>query len=139
MFVPFNATVELAVNAVPFSVTVAAVLIGPAFGEIDINVGGGGLAIDTVSSFDMGELAVKHFTVIVAVPADASRFAGTEAVMNSRPEPTLPHCWAASAVPFHRSAKEERTTGKPVVGKRLEPYTVITVGPDPTRNCDGEA
>ena len=53
MFAPFNATVELAVNPVPNSVTTAAVFTGPEFGEICVSVGAGGFVIDTVSAFEM--------------------------------------------------------------------------------------
>jgi len=79
MFVPFIATVEFAVNPVPFSVTVVAVPVGPAFGVIDVNVGVGGLTIDTVAAFDMAGVEVALLTVTVAVPTAVSRLAGASA------------------------------------------------------------
>jgi hypothetical protein len=85
MFAPFRVTVEFAVNPVPFRVTVVAALIGPAFGEIDVSVGGGGFAIVTVTAFDTAGVEVELSTVIVALPTVVSRFAGTVAVMNSTP------------------------------------------------------
>jgi hypothetical protein len=53
MLVPFIATVEFGIKPVPFSVTVAAVLIGPTFGEIEVRVGGGGFTIGTVTTADV--------------------------------------------------------------------------------------
>ena len=86
MVVPFTATVELAVKPVPFSVTIAAVLTSPEFGESDVSVGAGGFAIVTVTAFDKAGVEVELLTVMEAVPADASRLAGTVATMYSGPE-----------------------------------------------------
>jgi hypothetical protein len=83
ILVPFTATVESGAKPVPFNVTVAAVLIGPEFGEIDVRTGTGGFAIVTVSAFDRDGLDSGLFTVIVAVPAAVSRLAGTVAMSDS--------------------------------------------------------
>jgi hypothetical protein len=53
MFASFIATVEFGMNPVPFSVTVVAILIGPALGEIEANVGGGGFTIVTIAAADV--------------------------------------------------------------------------------------
>jgi len=79
IFTPFSATVELAVKPVPYNVTVVAVLIGPAVGEMEVRVGAGGFAMVTVSALDKAGVEVELLTEIVAVPADVRRFAGTSA------------------------------------------------------------
>jgi len=68
---------------VPFRVTVAAVFTNPEFGEIEVSVGAGGLEIVTVTAFEMAGVDVVLLTVMVAVPTDASKLAGTVAMMNS--------------------------------------------------------
>ena len=83
MFVPFIATVELAVNPVPASVTVAAVLIGPALGEMEVSVGAGGLSMDTLTGADVEGEAAWLETVMLAVPSEARRLAGTSACIDS--------------------------------------------------------
>jgi len=83
MFVPFTTTVESGAKPVPFSVTVAVVLTGPEFGEIDVRIGTGGFAIVTVSAFDKDELDSGLFTVMVAVPVAVSKLAGTVAINDS--------------------------------------------------------
>jgi hypothetical protein len=85
IFVPFSATVELVVKPVPFSVTVAAVLIGPALGESDVRVGAGGFAIVTVRAFERAGLEYGLFTVMDAVPAAVNKPAGTVAMSDSPP------------------------------------------------------
>jgi hypothetical protein len=86
MLVPFSNTVELVVKPVPYSATVATVFTSPEFGESDVSVGTGGFAIVTVTAFDKAGVEVELLTVMVAVPADASRLAGTVATTNSGPE-----------------------------------------------------
>lgn len=85
MMVPFIDTVELAVNPVPFSATVAAVLMGPAPGEMDVRVGGGGLVIDTDSAFDKAGVEVELLTVMVTKAIVVNKSAGTAAMMYSHP------------------------------------------------------
>jgi len=62
---------------VPYSVTGVAELIGPALGEIEVRVGGGGFVIETGSAFEVAGVEVKLLTVMLAVPSDVSRLAGT--------------------------------------------------------------
>jgi hypothetical protein len=139
MFAPFNATVELAVNPVPNSVTTAAVFTGPEFGEICVSVGAGGFVIDTVSAFEMAGVDVWLLTVMLAVPAVVSRLAGTVAVMDSCPPGPVPNPTLTPFVidvPFHRTL-DVRTISPayglaPIDAKRLEPVTVRVVAPDPT-------
>jgi hypothetical protein len=89
IFTPFSATVELVVKPVPYSVTAVAVLIGPAFGEMDVRVGAGGFVIVTVSALDKAGVEVELLTVMVAVPADVRRFAGTSAMSSPTPLPSM--------------------------------------------------
>lgn len=77
MVCPSIATVVAAVKPVPVSVSVLAVLMGPALGLMPVSVGTGGLAMVAVSALDKDGVAVGVVTVTEAVPIDASRLAGT--------------------------------------------------------------
>ena len=133
MLLPFSNTIEFGAKPVPVRKTDTAVSISPEFGEIDVNVGAGAFVIVTVSAFEMAGVDVGLLTVMVAVPADATRFAGTEAVMDSPalPQPTQIFC-CANAAPFHRTVEAVESNMGVDDGKRLEPNTVMVVSPDPT-------
>ena len=85
MLIPLTAAVESGANPVPVKKTCVAVSTSPEFGLIDVSAGAGAFAIETVTAFDTAGLAVALFTVMLAVPTDASRLAGTVAVMDSTP------------------------------------------------------
>jgi hypothetical protein len=128
MLLPFSNTVEFAVKPVPYSATVAAVFVSPEFGEIDVSVGGGGFAIETVSTFDKAGVEVVLLTLTVAVPADASRLAGTWIVIDSCAQGTVPYSTPAlleTGVPFHNTLDVRINSpefGSVLISaKRLEP------------------
>ena len=68
-----------AVKPVPVRVSVVAVLIAPALGEIEVSVGTGGFVMVTVIALERAGVAVGVLTVKVAVPAVARSVAGTVA------------------------------------------------------------
>jgi hypothetical protein len=78
--VPFMLTVESVVYPVPLSVRVAAVLIGPELGLIEVSVGAAGVVMFTVTAFELGGVAVGVETVTLADPALTKFEAGTVAV-----------------------------------------------------------
>ena len=74
--VPFRETMLFAEKPVPVIVSVNAVLIGPEDGLIEVNVGAGGLAMMTGSVFESDGVAGGVYTLMLTVPAVASRFDG---------------------------------------------------------------
>jgi len=86
MLVPLTAAVELGVNPVPVNVTNIDWLMMPVLGLMDVSAGTGAVEIVTVIAFETAGVEVVLLTVMVAVPDDANRLAGTVAVMNSGPE-----------------------------------------------------
>lgn len=119
--VPLYATVEFGVNPVPVRVRVTSVLMGPAFGEIDVSVGADAVTISTVSALETAGVAAGAFTVMLALPTPVRNLAGTSAAR----EVTLPEAWyvVVNATPFH-CTKE--------LGVKPVPMTVIVVSGDPT-------
>jgi hypothetical protein len=92
------------------------VLIGPAFGETALKVGGGGAAICTTAEFESAGLAVGVSTSTVAVPtvlrSDAATVACSEPLMRL----------LEREVPFHSITEP---------GVNPDPATVMTVDGDP--------
>ena len=123
MVSPFRATVVFAVNPVPVSVTALAVLIGPALGDIEVNVGTGGLVMATLSAFETGVLAAGVSTVTVAVPTVVRSEAGT--IANSSVPPKKVYSDVGRLTPFHCTTDVET---KPV------PKTFIVDAGAPARN-----
>jgi hypothetical protein len=76
---PFSATAVCVLKPVPVSITALAVLMGPPLGLRLVNVGTGGLTMDTLTEFETAGLAFGVFTVTLAVPAVVKSEAGTVA------------------------------------------------------------
>ena len=72
-----TATVVLGTKPVPCKVTWLAVPIGPAFGDMPVSVGAGGLAMVTLIALDVDGVVPGVSTVIEAVPAEVRSAAGT--------------------------------------------------------------
>ena len=102
---------------------------------MDVSVGTEGFEIVSLRAFDIAGVDVSLLTVMVAVPALASRLAGTCARSAWLSFPML---LVVNGVPFH-STVPVATSGYPAIGcVKLVPTTNRVESSDPAVICDGD-